>query len=145
VLGQMSCRGMVMNNVHKVAIVIDKDFPKDQLLLIASKMHVWLIESESNLENSKIFYEQNNSSSDDLLADGVTVFQNTDEEMSAENILDSVIEEVNEHHNEYSHTPGWSELYVYGVLLNDKVRAILQEFGFINFHAIDSSDFVANK
>ncbi|HMW39535.1 MAG TPA: hypothetical protein PKD57_09030 [Saprospiraceae bacterium] len=134
-----------MDKVHKVAIVVDKNFSKNQLLSVASKMHVWLIESDSNLKNTKAFYEQYNSSSDDLLADGITTFQNVEKGVSPASVLDSVIDEVDEHHNEYSHTPGWSELYVYGVPLNNKTKAILREFGFLNFQVVDLYNFIATK
>ncbi|MBU2709344.1 hypothetical protein KCM76_25335 [Zooshikella marina] len=133
-----------MDDVHKVAIVVDKGFSRESLLSIASNMHVWLIESETNLENTKFFYEHHNSSFDDLLADGVTVFQNIEGE-SPESILNSIIDEVDEHHNEYSRTPGWSELHVYGVPINERIKAILYEFGFLNFRGIGLNSFVATK
>lgn len=134
-----------MDEPHKVAIVVDKIFCKNKLLALASKMHVWLLESENNLENSKLFYSMHKSASDDPLADGITLFQSVDGELSPLDILVSVIDEVDEHHNEYSHTPGWRELHVYGTALDNNIKEMLKELGFSKFIELDFYKFIVIK
>ena len=134
-----------MDEIHRVAVIVDENFCEEKLFSIASKMHVWLLESEGNLVKAKAFFEKYSSKSDDLLADGVTTFQSKEEGLSPADILDSVIDEVDEHHNEYSHTPGWSELHVYGAPLTDKIKTVLKEFGFLDFKSADLYSFIANK
>ena len=130
------------NLTHKVAIIVDRQFAKDSLNDIAKSMHVWLISSSINLKNSNEFYQEYLSESDDLLSDGITMFE-ADELLSAEHVLDGILDEVDEHHNEYSHSPRWNELYVYGACLSENLRSILNEFGFSNFQEVSPSSFIA--
>jgi len=136
-----------MNNdalTHKVAVVVDRQFSKDLLNDIARSMHVWLVVSSANLKNSDDFYREYVSESDDLLLDGITTFE-SDEKLSAEDVLDSILDEVDEHHNKYSHTPGWNEVHVYGVCLSKTLRAIFNEFGFSIFEELNSTSFIAKR
>ena len=70
---------MIINEIHKVAIVVEDDFCKEKLFSIARNMHVWLLESESNLKSAKDFYSEFDSKSNDLLADGISLTDKTKE------------------------------------------------------------------
>lgn len=66
-------------------------------------------------------------------------------ELDDETGLHYFLDEVEEHHNEYSHEPGWSEVSVYGVSLTEQLKELLGEYQFSTFDELNTDSFVARK
>lgn len=132
-------------DVHRVGIVVDKNFEKNKLRNLSKRMHVWLIESTPNKANANDIVKSNSFNKEDFLADGITVISSPNAQLAPASILDDILDEIDEHHNEHSHSPGWSEAHVFGVMLDNNVKTILNEFGFSKFSILDNQSFVAKK
>jgi len=54
------------------------------------------------------------------------------------------LDSVDQHHNEFSQKPGYTELLVFGVPISPTITELLQEFGFVS-SASESFGFSASK
>jgi hypothetical protein len=54
------------------------------------------------------------------------------------------LDSVDQHHNEFSQNPGYTELLVFGVPMSPSLTPLLQEFGFVSSSA-ESFGFCASK
>ena len=54
------------------------------------------------------------------------------------------LDSVDQHHNEFSQKPGYTELFVFGVQISASITPLLQEFGFVS-SAPESFGFSASK
>ncbi len=132
-------------DLHRVGIVVDKYFEKDSLRGLSKKMHVWLLGSEINRTHANDILSLDPFDGEDLLAGGITIFYPPSAGLSPLSLLEFILDEIDEHHNEYSHTPGWSEAHVYGVKLDSYLEGLFKEFGFSRFKVLGDQIFVASK
>jgi len=128
-LGRTNFRGDSVQKEHRVGIVLDESFGRP-LMLLAQRIHVWAVESRANTRAAKDFLALDVSLSDDPLESGVTTF--VPQGNSRSENLTGVLEDVDEHHGEYAHTPPWTVLEIYGLDEADVDKARLGEYGVTN-------------
>lgn len=73
---------------------------------------------------------------------GVTTF--TPHGSTPEEWCIGVIDALDQHHNSYSHDPGYTLLEVYGVAPSKEIQTVFAEFGFAEF-TVTPDGFVARK
>lgn len=105
---------------YRVAVVVDRAFG-ERLLPLAQRLHVWVCNTPTNRE-----------AAEKAVADlppgavwnevGVTTF-GRGEIVSPQDMVTHHIGDIDLHH------PLWSQIEVYGVRLNDALRAAWQEYG----------------
>jgi hypothetical protein len=117
---------------YRVAIVVERDFGKD-LVPLARRVHVWACYTT---ENRLYVDEARRALPNPSIEHGVTTFNVRPDESSEEMLL-GILETVDLHHGEHSHSPPWSTLEVYGALATHRVRAALAEFGVDSFSPTD--------
>ena len=114
--------------VHAVALVVDPKFG-DRLAVLAARLHVWIIDTpENHLAAAAIWSENKNHHS---LERGTTTFR-ADPTSPPDESVASILETVDLHNGEYSHTPPWSVLEVFGANPTPQLVDALAGFGFLN-------------
>jgi hypothetical protein len=116
---------------YSVAIVVDRHFG-DHLLELAERVHVWVCASQDNRRLAEKYWQAAPGAS---LERGITTFNVTDSQPPEEMFID-ILGAVDLHHGEYSHTPPWDTLEVYGTSATSAVRRALAEFGVSEFVGI---------
>jgi hypothetical protein len=115
---------MRVEKEHKVILVFDRAFG-ERLVEMAQKNYVWIIGSPANeIAVRKYASTVRWSEGEDPLGSGVTTFE------SAE-INEPFMENLWEHHGEYSHNPPLSEIVVIGASLTKTAADAWSEYGFI--------------
>jgi hypothetical protein len=107
--------------VYKIAIVCDPHFG-DRLISLAQEMPVWVCESK---DNDVIVSKYCTAHPEKTIERGIIRFRPPLMWSHEENFED-LLYSVDIHHGEYSHSPPWSELWIYGLEytpLIDKVVA----------------------
>lgn len=113
---------------HKVGIVVDPNFG-DRVAELARVFHVWVVESRANTPVIQGVWKSGMAdAAADPLAVGVTSFAAGEGE-SPEETCARIAWNVDEHHNESSHDPPWSEIEVFGVKLTEALRDVFEELG----------------
>src|SRR5262245_58348546 len=105
---------------YSVAIVVDRDFG-EALAPLARRLHVWACGSEPTRASAEKYRR---SDPDYSLERGVTTFKISDEQSSEQMVL-SVLADVDLHHGEQSHSPPWDMLEVYGTHPTPAIRDAL--------------------
>lgn len=120
-----------------VALVLDKEFG-GHCLDLQKSMPVWIVDSPQN----QLFVDRIrlNRPAEDA---AVTVFQIRENELLS-SVCERIVQSVDDHHNEFSQTPGYSELDVFGVSLADVSLRPFMELGFEEF-VKSSTGFIARK
>jgi hypothetical protein len=114
--------------VHKVAIVIDRNFGA-RLADLARDRHVWVVGSQSNAAAvQRYLTSAQMSAATDRLGAGITSFVAEDGE-TPEDTCARVASDVDEHHGEFAHDPPWSEIEVFGAELTSALRQTFAELG----------------
>ena len=113
---------------YTVAIVVSPEFG-EALQPIASRCHVWLALTPSNRTLADAYRRTNPEYS---LEHGVTAFTIAPDATPEGQVL-GVLGEVDLHHGQYSHTPPWDTLEIYGASPSPALRAALAEFGVVAF------------
>jgi hypothetical protein len=117
---------------YKVGIVVDRNYG-DRILELASSFHLWAVESPSNTPTIQRFWAIAHPEPDaDPLGPGITSFKAPETE-SAEEMCARIAGDIDEHHGEFAHDPPWSEIAVYGVTLNGRLRDVFAELGATEF------------
>lgn len=116
-------------SIHTVGIVVDRNFG-DQLLEIARRIHVWVCDTPGNWPVVERLSQMQQPG--EWNEWGATIFRVGDDE-SPEDMVIHILSAVNQHHNQYSHDPPWSQIEVYGVAPTKNVREALQEYGVDDF------------
>ncbi len=119
---------------HAVAIVVDRNFG-EALEPLARRIHVWLCASVSNRAAADLYRL---TDPDHSLERGVTTFGVENEE-TAEEMLIKVLADVNLHHGEYSHSPPWDTLEVYGTPATPPIRKALEAYRVTDFTTTGNS------
>ena len=113
---------------HGVAIVVDPTFG-DKLVGLAARLHVWITDTAENKAAAHVVWRE--SGGVHSLERGVTTFSVGPTDRPDE-IVASVLETIDLHHGEYSHSPTWTVLEVYGANPTPSLSAVLAERGFTN-------------
>lgn len=123
---------MVSTQSHKVGLVVDRNFG-DRIPQLARSFHVWVVESPSNTPVIQRFWETERAEPDaDPLGPGITSFKASATE-SAQEMCARIAGDVDEHHGEFAHDPPWSEIAVYGVMLDRRLQEVFTELGVTEF------------
>lgn len=122
----------------QVALVLERDFG-EELISLSEHMPVWIIDS---LQNRPVVEKIRNTKSSGA-AEIITTFQAGDLE-SLEMACERIVQSLDEHHNDYSQTPGYSELMVIGVSLGDVSLKPFLELNFDQFSRTNKG-FIAKK
>jgi hypothetical protein len=126
---------------HGVAIVVDADFG-DRLPMLASRLHVWLIDTPMNKAAASAVWQSGPPMQS--LEIGVTSFK-AERSRSSDQIVAAMLETIDLHHGQYSHTPPWSFVEVYGAQPTPLLSAALAEFGFKNIARIAGGAFLGSR
>ena len=126
------------NVSYCVAIVAHPDF--EPLTPLAERVHVWLAETSPNRGRAEAYWRAHPQKS---LEQGVTTFKVrlTD---SPEQMVLGTLGVVDLHHGEYSHTPPWDTLEIYGASPTPALSKALLELGASEMHPIPGG-FRASK
>jgi hypothetical protein len=119
---------MVGNKPYAVAVVVDPAFG-GRLSDLASRMHVWCIDTPDNRAAAEIVWHQNEQAQS--IERGVTIFS-ADLTDPPDEIVASELDTIDLHHGEYSHIPPYSVLHVYGASPTSVLGEALAGLGFIN-------------
>ena len=108
------------NSSARVAIVVDREFG-GRLLPLARRLHVWICDTPANRGAAERVWA---AIPPDAIWNevGVTTFR-VGENDCPEDMANYPIGDIDLHH------PAWSQIEVYGVRLNDALRAAWQEYG----------------
>jgi hypothetical protein len=109
---------------HAVAIVAEREFG-DRLSELVERIHVWVCATPVNRRFAETYWSARPAYS---LERGITTFNVVESDTSEEMVI-GVLDSVDLHHGEHSHTPPWSVLEVYGASATGAVRAELSRFG----------------
>jgi tRNA1(Val) A37 N6-methylase TrmN6 len=111
---------------HRVAVVVDPEYG-DRVSELSERVHVWLVESPSNLAAAERFWQAH--ASEYSLDRGITVFRGRPA-CAPDELVCEILETINDHHGEWSHDPPWSVLLVRGTTATPRLRAALAARGF---------------
>jgi len=118
---------------YAVAVVVDTRFG-DKLSDLASRIHVWCVDTPENRAAAEIIWQQN--AHPYSIERGVTNFS-ADLNASPDQIVASELETIDLHHGEYSHDPPFSVLHIYGARPTSVLCEALAEFGFLTIIPTD--------
>ena len=122
----------------QVTLVLDPAFG-DGLIPMQELMPVWIVDSPQN--QSVVEKIRNTQSSNGVKI--ITTFP-TRERESLGMVCERIVQSLDDHHNEYSQTPGYSELRVIGVSLGDVSLKPFLELNFDQF-VQTATGFIARK
>jgi hypothetical protein len=128
---------------YTVALVVDASFG-DRLLPLAQRMHTWVVDAPANKEAAKRYWAKLPEPRAQGIEQGITTFVIHDPDGKPEEWCAGIIGSLDIHHNEYSHSPGYAVLEVYGAQPTDEVKVAFREYGLLNFQPTDFG-FVARK
>ena len=121
---------------------MDSQFGKN-VAQIASRVHVWLVGSETNRVAAQSFREQHQDKTPSIET-GITVFA-TDPSDELERSCIAILGTIDIHHGEYSHEPPLSAVEVYGLPLSGTLQSAFEAYGFSLFQTTSYGFFAANK
>ena len=121
-------------NASQVALVVAK-IPGPEVYRLAKTMPIWIGES--------LIDAQTLSDLRDASAYGITTFlERRNDEKSAS--ISRILYSLDEHHNEVSQEPPYSELHVFGANLREVDQAAFRELGFNRYDRTEFG-FIAYK
>lgn len=127
---------------YRVALVVDPAFG-DRLLPLAQRVHAWAVDTPSNKEAAERFWAALPDATDYDTETGITTFLH-ESEGEPEQCCADIIGSLDDHHNQYAHTPGYTVLEVYGARPTDELKKAFKECGFVAFDVTDFG-FLARK
>jgi hypothetical protein len=120
-----------MTNPYTVALVVDPNFGA-HLGALAARMHTWIVATPENSAAAEIIWNLSANTKGNGLESGVTTFI-ADLKSDREGWCDAILDSIDEHHNSYSHDPGYTVLEVYGVPFTERLGLAFAECGFASF------------
>jgi hypothetical protein len=126
---------------YTVALVVDPAFG-EELSLVAARVHTWAVDTPDNRRVAERVWADLPAPGQYNIENGITTF--TPHGAGPDDWCISVIDELDLHHNNYSHDPGYTVLEVYGVTLSAQIRESFEEYGFVRFDEIVNG-FIARK
>jgi hypothetical protein len=127
---------------YTVALVVDPSFG-ERLVTLAQRIHTWAVDAPTNKEAAQRYWAKLADPSAHGIEKGITTFVHTPHGKPEEWCAD-IIGSLDLHHNEYSHSPGYSVLEVYGARPTEEVKTVFRECGLVDFQLTDFG-FVARK
>jgi hypothetical protein len=128
---------LIEEKSNRVALVLEP-MPADECLSLRERMPVWIIDSPQNRSAvAKIRTSKSPEESE------VTTFQTKDGESLAM-ACERIVQSLDEHYNEHSQTPGYTELNVIGVSLGDVSLSPFLQLNFDEF-VRTATGFIAKK
>jgi hypothetical protein len=125
------------NSNSQVTLVLDLTFG-EKLIEVGQVMPVWIIDSSEN----RPVVEQLRKNAHDL-SQSITLFAAKKDE-PIETACDRIVQSLDEHHNDFSQTPGYSWLRVIGVSLEEVNLKSFLDLNFDHF-CLTSNGFLAKK
>jgi hypothetical protein len=113
---------------HRVAIVVDPTFG-ERLTELSRTAHVWACDTPENRRIARRLWAGRKVKD---LESGITLFKFAPHD-SADEVCRGILETVELHHGEWSHTPPWSEVEVHGASLTPTLREAFVELDFREF------------
>jgi hypothetical protein len=107
----------------KVALVLDRDCGEN-LTELASRMAVWVIDSPSNKTVASELWDR-----DPNPEHMITTF--TESRAVDETCFEGLMDNIELHHGEYSQTPPFRELEVFGLTPTPIIENVLADIGFV--------------
>jgi hypothetical protein len=112
---------------YTVALVVDPDFG-NRLGALALEMPVWVADTPTNRAAAEILWKRTPVGISHAARGAITTFQvRVGESPSAWAI--EILGDIDLHHGEFSHTPGYSVLEVIGTEATSDLRDALREYG----------------
>jgi hypothetical protein len=105
-----------------VAIVVDPDFG-DRLLSLAKEMPVWIADTPANRSRAESFWSRSDSAHPTL-----TTFRVAGND--AAEWCRTILPQVDLHHGEYSQSPAYDSIEVFGVSATPNLRDAFSDYGF---------------
>jgi hypothetical protein len=115
---------------YSVALVVDPQFG-GRVVELSNRMHTWLVDSSSNCAAAEAIWAAKVPGTPYSVESGVTTFKPYG--ATPEDWCVDIVGSIDDHHNSYAHTPGYTVLEVYGVAHSERIRAAFQEVGFTQF------------
>ncbi len=117
----MNCLDEKFVMCQKIAVVFDPDFG-EKLCPLFEKFHVWVTFSKSNDQAINKYLAQKRKEIGPL-AHGITQFEETE-------LTPDLLDEIWEHHGEYSQDPPLSAMKIIGLELDRAIVDLLEEYDF---------------
>jgi hypothetical protein len=114
---------------YKVSVVVDREFG-EQLATLASGVPVWIVDTPINKAVAKRFWKERPHENS---LTGITTFDFSESD-APEEIVVSMLDTIELHHGPHSADPPYTVIEVFGVTLNENVKAGLSEYGFNEFY-----------
>ena len=111
---------------HVVAVVVDPAFG-DRLSALAARLHVWIIDTPENKAATEALWREGGHAPS--IEHGATTFSARQTDPPDE-VVASILGDIDLHHGEYSHVPPWSGLEVFGTNPTPCLVAALAARGF---------------
>jgi len=124
---------------YTVALVVDPEFG-EELAVLAARVHTWAIDTPTNRAVAEGMWSVAPEAHG--IESGVTTFK--PQGVNAEEWCLAVIDELDMHHNHYSHDPAYSVLEVYGAGLSERIREAFAFYGLVQFEETPAG-FIAKK
>ena len=129
-----------MGNVpYKVYVVVDREFG-EKLTELERRVPVWIVDT---LSNKPVAQRSWNEHPDEDHLTGITTFNDLNS-LSPEEMLLGHLDTIELHHGSYSADPPYTVIEVFGTQLTAKVKNVMSEYGFNEFH-VTSTGFTASR
>lgn len=125
---------------YTIALVLDPEFGQ-KLATLAARVHTWAIDTPTNRAVAERMWKATESEGHDIET-GVTTFK--PQGAGAEEWCLAVVDQLDVHHNHYSHDPAYSVLEVYGARLSERIREEFGRYGLVHFEET-TQGFIAKK
>ncbi|WP_175038959.1 hypothetical protein [Burkholderia contaminans] len=120
-----------MTTPYTVALVVDPDFGS-HLVTVSSRIHTWIVATAANAAAAEKIWAEQPEPRAHSIERGVTTFR-ADLGKDRNSWCEMMLGSVDEHHNGYSHDPGYTVLEVYGIAFTERLRPAFTELGFSSF------------
>lgn len=124
----------MINTPYKVYVVVDRGFD-EKSTQIPVGTGAWMSDTPTNRLAAQRLREAGHRGQDHLT--GITMFT-LGNHTSPEDDLISIMQQIEIHHGRWSADPPYTELEVIGTPLTDRIKAVLSQYGFNEFHTTAS-------
>ena len=124
---------------YKVYVVVDREFG-EKLAQLERRVPVWIVDT---LSNKPVAQRSWNEHPDEDHLTGITTFNDLNS-LSPEEMLLGHLDTIELHHGSYSADPPYTVIEVFGTQLTAKVKNVMSEYGFNEFH-VTSTGFTASR
>lgn len=115
----------------------------ERLFPLAQRIHTWAVGTPTNEGIAEQFWAGRPKPIAHEIERGITTFIYKPDR-DPESWRAPIIRSLDDHHNRYAHTPGYTVLEVYGARPSVDVQKAFEECGFLEFEVTDFG-FIARK